>query len=113
MTRERYGTELPHTHVERRRWSTRQRLVVLTFESAAAAIEWDEHPSAVKPWLSIPLTWDESTMAVLSAARDVIDEHDEQLVVAQRVLPSLCHRIERLRAAVHDAAQVARLRVVT
>lgn len=44
---------------------------------------------------------------VLHAARDVIDEHDDQRVVAARVVPTLCERIESLRRAVFELRQAA------
>lgn len=96
------------------RWSARQRLVVLTFDTIESAIEWDAHPADVKPWLTMPLEWDVPTMALLTAARDVIDEwHDFVPYGPTAPAARVDALVERLRTAVHDLSQSGRLRVVS
>lgn len=96
-----------------RRWSTRQRLVVLTFETNQAADRFDLSGNIVP--MSLVGSFDvhqldaDGLVALMEACRDVIDSWDDIAERATARLHATTHAqfVERLRRVLFDVRQAA------
>lgn len=75
------------TETDRRRFSTRQRMIVLTFDSADAAASWDE-----------------GVDDFMAAARDVIDAWDDWWDLEDG-MARMDHHVGQLRRALFSVRQ--------
>lgn len=87
-----------------RRWSARQRLVVLTFGTPEDAAMWDVSPRDVEPLMTTPIDFDAPTIALMETCGSVIDEWQQATFSTVR----LDDRIERMRGALFALHQSRR-----
>lgn len=100
----------PTNGIDRRRWSARQRLVVLTFDTPKQADAFDRGGlipvDALVSGFDLERVAERLLLDLMHACRDVIDAHDEQPHNVDGVR-RVTERIEAMRRALFDLRQAA------